>query len=85
MTSSETANWGIDIVRTELKEIMPPQDVQETMNKVVKAQNEKIAAVDFATATETQADGARAGPRSRRPRATPRAWCLRPTPRPRPG
>jgi regulator of protease activity HflC (stomatin/prohibitin superfamily) len=55
----ETRNWGIEIVRTELKEIMPPQDVQETMNKVVKAQNEKIAAVDFATATETQADGAR--------------------------
>jgi regulator of protease activity HflC (stomatin/prohibitin superfamily) len=27
------------------------------MNKVVKAENEKIAAVDFATATETAADG----------------------------
>ena len=27
------------------------------MNKVVKAENEKIAAIDFATATETQADG----------------------------
>ncbi|NLG64789.1 MAG: paraslipin, partial [Actinobacteria bacterium] len=55
----ETASWGIEILRTELKEIDPPQDVQETMNKVVKAENEKIAAVDFATATETQADGAR--------------------------
>ncbi|MFA5393554.1 MAG: SPFH domain-containing protein [Candidatus Ratteibacteria bacterium] len=53
----ETASWGIDIVRTELKEIQPPEDVQETMNKVVKAQNEKVAAVDFATATETRADG----------------------------
>ena len=53
----ETANWGIDIVRTELKEIDPPKDVQETMNKVVKAENEKIAAVDFATAAETVADG----------------------------
>jgi len=53
----ETANWGIEIVRTELKEIDPPKDVQETMNKVVKAENEKIAAVDFATATETAADG----------------------------
>ncbi|MBN2019907.1 MAG: SPFH/Band 7/PHB domain protein [Sedimentisphaerales bacterium] len=53
----ETAHWGIEIVRTELKEIDPPKDVQETMNKVVKAENEKIAAVDFATATETQADG----------------------------
>jgi regulator of protease activity HflC (stomatin/prohibitin superfamily) len=54
---SETKSWGIDIVRTELKEIDPPKDVQETMNKVVKAENEKIAAVDFATATETAADG----------------------------
>lgn len=56
---TETANWGIEILRTELKEIDPPADVQDTMNKVVKAENEKIAAVDFATATETQADGAR--------------------------
>ena len=53
----ETSNWGLEIVRTELKEIDPPKDVQETMNKVVKAENEKIAAVDFATATETVADG----------------------------
>jgi regulator of protease activity HflC (stomatin/prohibitin superfamily) len=57
--SSETGRWGIDIVRTELKEIDPPKDVQETMNKVVKAENEKIAAVDFATARETVADGDR--------------------------
>ena len=55
----ETGSWGIDIVRTELKEIDPPKDVQETMNKVVKAENEKIAAIDFATAAETFADGAR--------------------------
>ena len=53
----ETNKWGIDIVRTELKEIDPPKDVQETMNKVVKAENEKVAAVDFATAAETTADG----------------------------
>jgi regulator of protease activity HflC (stomatin/prohibitin superfamily) len=57
--STETARWGIDIVRTELKEIDPPKDVQETMNKVVKAENEKIAAIDFATARETGADGDR--------------------------
>src|SRR5512136_13387 len=57
--STETARWGIDIVRTELKEIDPPKDVQETMNKVVKAENDKIAAVDFATARETVADGER--------------------------
>jgi regulator of protease activity HflC (stomatin/prohibitin superfamily) len=55
----ETHSWGIDIVRTELKEIQPPADVQETMNKVVKAENEKVAAIDFATARETEADGMR--------------------------
>ena len=57
--SLETKSWGLEIVRTELKEINPPSDVQETMNKVVKASNEKIAAIDFATARETQADGER--------------------------
>jgi regulator of protease activity HflC (stomatin/prohibitin superfamily) len=57
--SGETESWGLEIVRTELKEIDPPSDVQETMNKVVKAENEKVAAIDFATATETMADGAR--------------------------
>ncbi len=53
----ETRSWGIEIVRTELKEIDPPKDVQDTMNKVVKAENEKIAAIDSATAAETVADG----------------------------
>ena len=54
---NETQSWGIEIVRTELKQIDPPSDVQETMNKVVKAENEKIAAIDSATAAETVADG----------------------------
>ncbi len=53
----ETKSWGIEIIRTELKQIDPPSDVQETMNKVVKAENEKIAAIDSATAAETVADG----------------------------
>ena len=55
--SKETKNWVMEIVRTELKEIDPPTDVQETMNKVVKAENEKIAALDFANAKEREADG----------------------------
>lgn len=56
---NETNNWGLEIVRTELKQIDPPKDVQETMNKVVKAENDKISAIDFATAVETRADGER--------------------------
>jgi len=55
--AKETNSWGMEIVRTELKEIDPPKDVQETMNKVVKAENEKIAALDYANAVERQADG----------------------------
>jgi regulator of protease activity HflC (stomatin/prohibitin superfamily) len=55
----ETKNWGIDVVRAELKQIDPPKDVQETMNKIVKAENERLAASDFATAVEIQADGAK--------------------------
>lgn len=53
----QTLDWGVKIVRVELKEIAPPKDVQETMNRVIKAENEKEAAIDFATAQETQADG----------------------------
>jgi regulator of protease activity HflC (stomatin/prohibitin superfamily) len=53
----ETRSWGLEIVRTELKEINPPTGVQDAMNNVVVANNQKIAAIDFATATETKADG----------------------------
>ena len=55
----ESDAWGIQVVRVELKEITPPQDVQETMNRVIKAENEKDAATDFAKAAETKADGER--------------------------
>jgi regulator of protease activity HflC (stomatin/prohibitin superfamily) len=55
--TKETATWGIEIVRTELKQIEPPKDVQENMNKIVKAANDKTAAIDAATAVETVADG----------------------------
>lgn len=55
--TEETKNWGIGIVRVELKEVRPPEDVQDAMNMVIKAENEKQAALDFATAAETKADG----------------------------
>lgn len=57
--SKEVALWGIEVVRVELQRIEPPTDVQDAMNQVVKAENEKIAALDLATAIETQADGER--------------------------
>ena len=57
--SREVDNWGISVVRVELQRIEPPPDVQDAMNRVVKADNEKIAALDQATAIETKADGDR--------------------------
>jgi regulator of protease activity HflC (stomatin/prohibitin superfamily) len=55
--SVEAEKWGIRIVRVEVKEITPPPDVQDTMNMVIKAENDKQSAVNFAIATETKADG----------------------------
>lgn len=55
----ETKKWGVEVVRVEMKEIIPPTDVQETMNMVIKAENSKRSAIDFATAKETEADGSR--------------------------
>jgi regulator of protease activity HflC (stomatin/prohibitin superfamily) len=53
----ETNSYGVEVLRVEIQKIEPPEDVQDSMNKVVKAEQEKIAAMDIATATETKADG----------------------------
>lgn len=55
----EIENWGLRVVRVELKDITPPEIVQQTMNNIIQAQNAKDAAIDFATAAETKADGSR--------------------------
>jgi len=53
----ETSSYGVEVLRVEIQKIEPPEDVQDSMNKVVKAEQEKIAAMDMATAAETRADG----------------------------
>lgn len=55
--ASETKNWGVQIVRVEMLDIKAPESVQETMNLIATAESKKIAATDFATALETEADG----------------------------
>lgn len=50
-------DWGMEIVRVELKEIIPPKDVQDTMNAVIQAQNVKQKAKDLADAAVMEADG----------------------------
>lgn len=53
----ETNSYGVTVLRVEIQRIEPPKDVQSSMNNVVKAEQDKIAAKDLATAVETQADG----------------------------
>ena len=55
--TTQITNWGVEVVRVELKEIDPPKDVQISMNSIIEANNLKLAAVDKATAAETEADG----------------------------
>jgi regulator of protease activity HflC (stomatin/prohibitin superfamily) len=59
LLTKEAKPWGLEIVRTEIKEIRPPKDVQDSMNNLIKAENTKKAALDLATAAETEADGKR--------------------------
>ena len=53
----ETDAYGVEVLRVEVQRIEPPRDVQEAMNKVVKAEQEKISAADLALAKEIEADG----------------------------
>ncbi len=47
---SQTEAWGIDILRVELQDVRPSQDVQTAMDKVVTAEREKEARITAATA-----------------------------------
>jgi len=55
----QSQSWGIEVLSAELKDLVPPKDLQESMTAVLKANNQKLAAVDLANAVETQADGQR--------------------------
>lgn len=55
----ETASYGVDVLRVEIHKIDPPQDVQDSMNNIIKAEQQKIAAKNLAEAVEIQADGKR--------------------------
>ncbi|UHQ98201.1 SPFH/Band 7/PHB domain protein (plasmid) [Natrinema zhouii] len=51
----ETEKWGINVVRVEMEEITPPKDVQDSMNEILKAENEKDAAQDRAEVMKIEA------------------------------
>ena len=47
-----TANWGVKVTRVEIKEVEPPRDVQDAMNRQLSAERNRRAAV-------TEAEGQR--------------------------
>lgn len=47
---SQTNAWGIDILRVELQDVRPSQEVQNAMDKVVTAEREKEAKITAAEA-----------------------------------
>jgi regulator of protease activity HflC (stomatin/prohibitin superfamily) len=47
-----TVNWGVKVTRVEIKEVEPPRDVQDAMNRQLSAERTRRAAV-------TEAEGQR--------------------------
>jgi len=56
---AQVDSWGIDIVRAEIKDLRPPQNIQDSMNKIIESENTKRSAVNQADALAAQADGQR--------------------------
>lgn len=52
---SQTQAWGIDILRVELQDVSPSNDVQNAMDKVVTAEREKEATITQAAALKEAA------------------------------
>ena len=84
MLDEATGKWGIRVNRVELKAIDPPASIQESMEKQMRAERDKRAAILTAEGVKQsqiltaegekqaailRAEGERAGRRSCRPRA----------------
>ena len=54
-----TDKWGIKVNRVELKNILPPKDIQTAMEKQMRAEREKREAVDSVRELPSQVKGVR--------------------------
>ena len=52
---SETERWGIKVTNVEIREIEPPRDIQEAMNRQMSAERVRRAVVTEATGTREAA------------------------------
>jgi regulator of protease activity HflC (stomatin/prohibitin superfamily) len=71
-----TGKWGIRINRVEIKSVDPPPDIRTAMEKQMRAERDRRAAI-------LTAEGEQAGRRSSPPRARSRRPCSPPRPRAR--
>ncbi|MHB8566344.1 MAG: SPFH domain-containing protein [Nitrososphaerales archaeon] len=55
--AEQVSPWGIEIVRAEIKDILPPVDIQESMKKILMSENDKKAAINTAEALANKAEG----------------------------
>jgi regulator of protease activity HflC (stomatin/prohibitin superfamily) len=53
----QTEAWGIEIIRAEIKDLEPPKELIESMESVLKADNDRQAAEKTAVAQATLASG----------------------------
>jgi len=53
----QISDWGMEVISVELQQIIPSRRVQESMNNIIIAEQEKIAAENRAHAVEIDADG----------------------------
>ena len=83
-----TGKWGIRVNRVELKAIEPPTSIQDSMEKQMRADRDKRAAILQAEGIRQSADPhaprVRSSPRSCAPRVRPRPPPCAPRARPRP-
>ena len=93
-----TDPWGIKVNRVELKNILPPREIQNAMEKQMKAERERRESILQAEGQkqsqilvaegESSPPSSRRTPRSRPPSSTPRQSvkppCSAPRARPRP-
>ncbi len=82
-----TERWGVKVTNVEIREIIPPREVQEAMNRQMTAERVRRAVVTcgprVTSSPTSSSPRARSRPRPCGPTATPRRW-RRSSPLPRP-